>query len=139
MSDAIAGVGTTFKRSDMASIPAFTTIAEVNTINGPNLSRDTIDVTSLDSTDGYKKFIGGFRDSGEVTLNANWTIGGYVDMKTDFETTSLVDYEIVLPDTGATTLSFSALVTALGMTTPMNDKVSMDVTIKISGEVTVTS
>ena len=139
MSDAIAGVGATFKRSDMASSPVFTTIAEVNTINGPNLSRDTAEVTNLSSPGGYKEFIGTFRDGGEVTLNANWTIGGYVDMKTDFETSSLVDYEIVLPDTGETTLSFSALVTALGMTIPTNDKVSMDVTIKISGETTVTS
>lgn len=138
-SNAISGIGTKFQRSDMASSPAFTTIAEVNTIGGPNMSRDTIDVTSLDSTGGYDEFIGAIRKGGEVAINANYTLAGYVDMKTDFESDSKVDYQIVLPDTGNTTLSFSALVTALGISESPTDKIPMDVTIKISGQVLLTS
>jgi hypothetical protein len=61
-SDAFAGVGTVFKRGAVA-------IAEITSISGPNLTRGTIDVTNLDSTNGYREFIAGFRDGGEVTLS----------------------------------------------------------------------
>lgn len=139
MSDAISGVGTVFKRSDMTSAPTFTAIAEINSIDGPNKSRDTIDVTSLDSTGGYREFIASFRDGGEVTLEMNFTRDGYVDMNADFETDTLVDYQIVLPDTSNTTLDFSGLVTSLGLGVPLDDKVTAPVTIKVSGQVILSS
>lgn len=138
-SNAFSGVGTEFKRSDMASNPTFTALAEVNNIAGPNKTRDTIDVTSLDSTGGYKEFIAGFRDAGEVTLSMNFTRDGFQTLNTDYETSTLVNYQIVLPDTGNTTLDFGALVTSLGQAIPMDDKVTMDVTLKISGQVTLSS
>lgn len=139
MSDAISGVGTVFNRGDGTSSESFTAIAEINTITGPNKTRDTIDVTSLDSTGGYKEFIGSFRDAGEVTLGMNFTLAGYSDMNADFELDTLVNYQIVLPDTGNTTFEFAALVTSLGLAIPMDDKITADVTLKISGEVTLTS
>lgn len=140
MSDAISGVGTQFKRADSdSSDPTFTAIAEVNSITGPNLSRGTIDVTSLDSTGGYREFIGGFRDGGEVSLEMNFTLDGYDKMKDDFESSVLRDYQIILPDTGATTFEFSGLVTAIGMGIPLDNKVTSSVTIKVSGQITITT
>lgn len=139
MSDAISGVGAAFKRSNMAGTPTFTAIAEINDISGPNLSRDTIDTTSLDTAGGYRTFIGGFRNGGEVQLEMNFTLDGYDDLKLDFEDDAPRDYQIVLPDTGATTLGFSALVTAISLKIPTSDKITASVTLKISGEVTLTS
>ena len=69
MSNAKAGVGTLFRRW---SGTAWVNIAEINSISGPNMSRDTIDVTSLDSTGGYREFIPGFRDGGTVQLAMNF-------------------------------------------------------------------
>jgi predicted secreted protein len=138
-SNAVSSVGLAFKRSDMASSPAFTAIAEINDLSGPNKSRETIDVTSLDSTGGYREFIASFRDAGEVTLNMNFTRDGYVDMDADFASSSSVDYQIVLPDTGNTTFDFAAYVTALGMAASTGDKVTASVTLKITGVVTLTS
>jgi predicted secreted protein len=139
MSDAISGVGTLFQRSNMAGTPTFSTIAEINDLSGPNLSRNTIDTTSLDTVGGYKTFIGGFRDGGEIQLEMNFTLDGYDALKLDFEDDSARDYQIVLPDTGSTTLGFSALVTAIGMKIPKEDKITASVTLKISGQVTLTS
>lgn len=140
-SNAFSGVGTSFKRqSDASSDGApYTAIAEVNSISGPNMSRSTIDVTSLDSTGGYREFIAGFRDGGEVTLEMNFSLSTYDQMKDDFENENTHNYQIVLPDTGATTFQFAALVTALGMGVPMDDKVTSSVTLKISGQVTLTT
>ena len=139
MSNAISGVGTVFKRSNMASTPVFSAIAEINSIQGPDKSRETIDVTSLDSTGGYREFIAAFRDAGQVQLEMNFTRDGYLDMNDDFEIDTLVDYQIVLPDSGNTTIDFSGLVVNLGLAIPMDDKITAPVTIKISGAVEITS
>jgi predicted secreted protein len=123
----------------MASAPTFSAIAEVNSIDGPNKSRETIDVTSLDSTGGYREFIASFRDAGQVSLEMNFTRDGYAAMNDDFETETAIDYQIVLPDTGATTLEFSAFVVDLGSAIPLDDKVTASVTLKITGQVTLSS
>lgn len=135
-STAVAGVGTLFRRW---SGSAWVTIAEVNSITGPGMTRDTIDVTSLDSTDGYREFITGFRDGGTVVLSMNFTRAELDTMKADFESSTLANYEIVLPDAENTTLEFEGLVTELPLTISPDDKVTMDVTIKISGVVTLNS
>jgi predicted secreted protein len=138
MSNAISGVGTVFSRSDMATpTPAFTAVAEINGITGPGMTRETIDVTSLDSTGGYREFIAGFRDAGTIVLNMNFTAAGFLAFKADFEADTPVDYKIVMPDTDDTTFSFSGLVTELPVEIPKDDKVTMNVTIKISGQVTM--
>jgi predicted secreted protein len=136
-SKAVSGIGAKFKRSDMASNPQFTAIAEVADINGPNKSRDTTDVTSLDSEGGYKEFIGGLRDGGEVQLDMNFTADGYDVLNDDFESDDPRDYQIVLPDTDGTTLDFSALCTRLDLKTPKGDKISASATFKISGPVSL--
>ena len=136
MSNAISGVGTKFRRWDGAN---WDNIAEINSITGPNKSRDTIDVTSLDSTGGYREFIGGFRDGGTVTLPMNFTRSTYEVMNTDFESAVLQNYEILLPDTEATSFEFVGLVTELGLGIPADDKVTADVTIKVSGQVVLNS
>lgn len=139
MSDAIAGVGTSFKRESDSSSGVFNAIAEVNSITGPGMTRDFIDVTNLDSTGGYREFIGGFRDGGNVTLNMNFTIDGYNQMKDDFEDDDSHNYQIVLPDTEATTLEFAAFVTDLPLSVTPDDKVTIDVTFKVTGQVTLTT
>lgn len=133
---AIAGVGTVFRRYNGAT---WDVIAEVNSITGPGMTRDFIDVTSLDSTGGYREFIAGFRDGGTVVLAMNFTRANYDLMKADFESDTSVLYEIVLPDTDSTSVEFMGLVTELPLTIPTDDKVTIDVTIKVDGEVPVNS
>ena len=135
-SNAVAGVGTLFRRW---SGSAWVNIAEVNSISGPSMSRDTIDVTSLDSTGGYREFIGGFRDAGTLQLTMNFSRTTYDLMKTDFESDTSQNYEIVLPDTENTTLEFVGLVTELPLEITADDKITSSVTLKITGQVTVNS
>lgn len=132
MSKAFAGVGTVFNRNN-------TPIAEVNSITGPGMTRDFIDVTSLDSTGGYREFIAGFRDGGTVVLNMNFTIDTWSLMKDDFENDAPVPYSIELPDSDGTIISFNGLVTECPITIPTDDKVTADVTIKVTGQVLVDS
>jgi len=138
MSDAVSGVGTLFRRWNTTT-GAWANIAEINTITGPSPSRDTIDVTSLDSTDGWREFIAGFKDGGTVVLAMNFTRAEYETMWDDFASDTLRDYEIVLPDDATTTMEFEGLVTDMPLTIPPDDKITIDVTIKISGVPTLNS
>ena len=133
---ATAGVGASFRRW---SGSAWVAIAEVRSITGPTMTRGTIDTTSLDTTGGYRTFITGFRDPGTVSFNMLFNRAGYDLMKTDFEAEAEVNYEIVLPDADKTSIEFAGLVNELPLTIPTDDAITSDITIKISGPVTVNS
>ena len=133
---AVAGVGAQFRRW---SGTAWASIAQVRNITGPTMSRATYDTTALDTTGGYRTFITGFRDPGTVSFSMNFNRDGYDLMKTDFEASTAVNYEIVLPDTDKTSFEFAGLVTELPLTIPTDDLISCDITIKISGTVEVES
>lgn len=134
MSNAIAGVGTKFRRWNSGT-GQWVDIAEVNSISGPSMTRDFIDVTSLDSVGGYREFIAGFRDGGTVNLAMNFTRATYTIMKTDFEDDNKQNYEILLPDDDDTSLEFEGLVTELPLEVPTDDKVTANVVIKVVGKV----
>ena len=133
-SKAISGLGTVFQKwVDAAWVP----LAEISSISGPSMTRDFIDVTSLDSTGGYREFIAGFRDGGTVNLTMNFTAESYYLMKADFEDDEVKQYEIVLPDDDNTSFEFEGLVTELPLEVPADDKVTANVTIKVAGKVVV--
>ncbi len=136
MSSAKAGVGTQFRRW---SGSAWVKLAEINSISGPSMTRDTIDVTSLDSIGGYREYIPSFRDGGTVQLTMNFVRASLDLMKADFESADIQNYEIVLPDDETTSFEFAGVVTELPLEISPDDKITMNVSIKITGAVTVNS
>ena len=45
-----------------------TVISDLNAIGEAKVTSDELDVTTLDSSDGYREFIAGFKDGGEITF-----------------------------------------------------------------------
>ena len=131
---AITGLGAKFYRWNNAT-NAWDVISSINNIIGPSKSRKTIDTTCLDTEGGYNTFIAAFRNPGTVVLAMNYTRDGYEKKNDDFEDDDLQDYQIVLPDVDHTALVFQGLVTELPLTIPPEDKMTMNVTIQISGQV----
>lgn len=127
-SEAITGQGTIFKRNGAA-------IGEINSIDGPTKSRETIEVTRLEDVDGYRQYIAGLREPGTVTLNMNFTRDNYDVLNADFESDTIQSYAIELPDEDETVFTFSGFVTELPISIPIGDKITCDVTIQISGKV----
>lgn len=127
-SKAITGQGTIFKRNGAA-------IGEINSIDGPTKSRETIEVTRLEDVDGYRQYIAGLREPGTVTLNMNFTRENYDLLNADFESDTIQTYAIELPDEDETVFTFSGFVTELPISIPIGDKITCDVTIQISGKV----
>jgi predicted secreted protein len=136
MTNAVASVGALLKKYTGT---AWVSVGEVINISGPTMSREIIDVTSLASIGGYKEFIAGFRDPGTLTFTMNFTRADYETMKTDFESDTEKDYELILPDDDVTTLEFSGLVTELPLNLDPGSQITCNITIKVTGQVTVNS
>ena len=133
MTDATIGLGTTLAYGDGGSPEVFTTVAEVVSISGPGMSRELPDATHLGSPNGYREFIGGLRDGGEVTLELNWLPGN----ATHDQDNAGRNWRITLPTTPAATVTFTGVVSAFEPDIPVDDKMSLSVTIKVSGAVTI--
>lgn len=136
MSDAKIGYGSVFRRLVDSTYEA---LAEITNISGPELSKDAPDATSNDSSDGYREFIPGLRDAGQVTLEMNFTRDTYDTLLTDYEADTTHEYEIVFADAENTSVNFTGIVTALSITAPLDDKISASATFKISGKPNVNS
>lgn len=141
-SSATIGFGTLFKRGDGGGPEAFTTLAEVVSISGPSLSMDTVDVTHMESTGTYREFIPGLKDGGEVSVTLNFlpadaTQNATAGILKDYNDRVLRNFQIVFPDSGNTTWTIAGYVTAFEQETPLEDKMTAEVTIKVSGEPTL--
>jgi len=136
MGNAVAGLGTTLSKWVSS---AWVLVADINSISGPSPTKETIETTTLDTTGGYKTFIGALKDPGTISLSMNFVRATYDIMKTDFEASAEVLYKIALPDAANTILEFSGIVTEIPLEIPIDDKITLDVTIKISGAVTLGS
>lgn len=138
MSDAIASVGTTFGRWD-SGLSAWANLSEVNSISGPGMTRELIDVTSLDSTGGYREYLGGFRDGGQVQLVMNFTRANYIKLLADYESDDLGTYRIHFPDDEDTTIVFMGFVMEIPISIAAGEKVTVNCNFKVSGEPVLSS
>ncbi|MGQ5580926.1 phage tail tube protein [Streptomyces sp. ECR3.8] len=131
------GFGVQLKRGDGAEPEVFTKIADVTSLNPPNISRETLDVTSHDSVNGWMEFLGSLKDPGEVSADVNYQPDKHDLLVSDFEDATPRNYQIVFPDADATTWEFPAILTAFEPETPYDDKATASLTWKVSGKPTI--
>ena len=141
-SSAFWAYGSLLQIGDGATPEVFTAVAEITDLTPPNMARDSIEVTGYSSTSGYREFIAGWRDGGEVSLTANWlptnaTHDDDTGLLEQWDDDDLHNYRIVLPDTLAT-IAFSGFLTAFEPELPSDEQGKLNCTIKISGAVTIT-
>ena len=122
-------------------------VEEMSNISGPSETAGTIDVTSHDSSDGYKEFIAGLRDGGDITFEGNFISTdstGQIAMHTDFQAGSTKTWIIKHPAWVESSHEYpqitgSGIVTALSINPGLDDKISISGTIKVSGKPTLTA
>lgn len=135
--------GTVLAFGDGGNVEVFTKIGQVKDISGPNMSRDTIDVTNHDSPNGYKEFLASLRDGGEVTFTVEYDPG---DPNHDQSTGLLylfglnvrTNFQLIFPVTASVGFwgyTFTGLVTAFGAKAPVDGSLTADMTIKVAGAV----
>ncbi|OSM43460.1 phage tail tube protein [Nesterenkonia sp. PF2B19] len=130
----IDAFGTTLSREDDAG--SFEPIANVTSLSPPNISRETLDVTSHDSPNGYMEFLGGLKDPGEVSVEVNYDPSQHDKLVDDFEEDDPIKYEIAFPD--GTVWAFEAILTAFEPDAPYDDKLTAEMTLKVTSKPEIT-
>lgn len=136
------GHGTLFAiLSDSVSPADYVTVAEVTNITPPNLARDAVDATHTASSEGWREFIPGLKDAGEVTFEMNFVpSGASTDLVLEaFNADDPVSCKITFPDTPPTEWTFSAICTGFEPEAPVDDKMVASVTLKLTGKPTLGS
>lgn len=113
-------------------------IAGLTSISGLDLTADTLDVTTLSSNGGYREFIGGFKDGGEVSISGYFEPGdadGQAAFYDAFEAGGAIPFNIIFPQ-GAS-WNFNGVVTGFSTGAELEDIVSFEGTIKVSGKPTL--
>lgn len=136
MTGAIHGFGCVAKRRTAPS--TFASLGELVDVTPPTLTREAKDATHHGSPGKFREFIGGLRDGGEAQLTLHYPVGGLeaAGAMTDFLADAANDYQIVLPEPVDETVSFSGLITEVGPSTPLDDKMVYTIKIKVSGAAT---
>ena len=137
MTSAISGVGAEFQLEDTPGGGVYSKVAEVISISGPELSAEQIEVTSLDSTGGYKEFIPGLLDGGTVSISFNYVDGNTNQeaLRTRVSTASqgALSYRVQLPDSPLSYVTFDAIVESFSMSIESGSAITVECSVKISG------
>ncbi|TGE31329.1 phage tail tube protein [Desulfosporosinus sp. Sb-LF] len=123
-------IGTTLKQGSVL-------IGSLTKIKPPEKSADSHDVTTLDVTDGYKRFIPGMKDGGEVTVSGFFDPddAGQLAMETAVDAGTTDSYVITFPATFGATFTFSAFITKFTVgEVNLDDPLSFELTLKVSGK-----
>jgi predicted secreted protein len=144
MTVARIGHGVRFLRSDGASPPTLEDLGELLEPAGPSLSRDAVEATHAQSEDRYREFISGLRDAGEATAtialdpNAGASTS-HRKLLDDYNNDDAVAYRILFPNPEGTAFDFVGLITNLEHAMPIDDRMTLSLTIKISGKPTLSN
>lgn len=129
----VAAMGTALKIASAS-------VANLTSIGGLELSADTIDVTALDSTGGYREFIGGMRDAGEIPISGYFNpadTNGQMALYNAFVAGTVLDLSIVFPASMNTQWDFDGVVVGFATGAELEDAVTFEATIKVSGAPTL--
>lgn len=119
----------------------YVTLAEVNNVTPPAMSRDSVDVTHEQSPNAWREKIPGLKDAGEVSLELNFVPGGLAiqQLMSEFAlegAEATLPRRIVFPD--GSRFDFNAFLTGNEPDTPIDDKMALSVTFTVTGEPVLT-
>ena len=114
-------------------------VGGLKSISGIDVNADEVEVTDMGNTDGYREYLPGFKDGGEVPVS------GYMDGEDDgqdrmyelLESGDVVDCKIQFPAKIGKTWSFKAGVTKFTTSADVDDAITFEATLKVSGKPTL--
>jgi hypothetical protein len=132
--NAAIGYGSAFAVGDGGSPEVFTDLGEIITITGPAPVRETVDATHMASPNRYREHIAGLIDGGEVSVEMNYLPGGATEILLNacLEQVLPRNYRITTANTEA--LAFSGFCTSRSAAIPLDDKMTLSATFKVSGD-----
>lgn len=122
--DGISGFGTTLEGATTGVIGMITKVSRTGS------DADTINISTMNAPQAWKKFIAGMKDAKEITLTLLYekTNAGVLQGAVGQENEA---WTVTIPD--GSTWVCDGFVTHVGDESPMEDKISSTATIKLSG------
>ena len=115
-----------------------TPIGRLRAISEIRLTSEDMDVTALDSPDGFREYAQGVRDSGEVTVEGYYDSDntGQTLLRTLYFSGASQTFKVVFPDESG--VSFTAYVKSVSLGSARVDQpVAFAATLRITGKVTM--
>lgn len=114
-------------------------VGALSSITGVEVSSDTTEVTALDNTDGYKEYLGGFKDGGEVPVEGfmDGKDAGQEKMYAALEDQEIHDFSIDFPAAIGKSWTFKGIVTKFSTSAAVGDSIKFSGAIKVSGKPTL--
>lgn len=133
-------LGTVLKYGTFSGTWAYTEIGLVESLDGPSREMGTRETTHLTTTTG-KTFAATLMDNGEVSGSVQYDPKSTVHaaMEAIFVAKANINFQILLVDTGATTITFNGVLTKWGAISGVGveDNLMADFSIKVSGDITI--
>lgn len=130
MSDGFVGHGTTLVGSTTG------TIGNVISVTVGGRTRDMIDKSTMDSANMFREYMAGMADEGEFTAEVNFDDGAIsVALNTAFQAATSETWTI---DFGTKTFACTGVITSFDVNDSFDDKITMSITIKLTGRGTWT-
>lgn len=123
------GMGTKLKQNSIA-------VAELTEISGIEMEADTIEATTLDSPDGFREYISGLKDGGEVGVSGyfNPSDNGQIALTNAFYSGAVGDYSIDFPPSVGASWQFNGIVTSISTSASTEDGIPFEAAIKVTGK-----
>lgn len=114
-------------------------VGGLSSIGGVEISADSTDVTAMDNTSGYKEYLGGFKDGGDVPLEGfmDGADEGQAAMYAALEDQKVHQCSIVFPEAIGKTWSFPGVVTKFATSAQVGDAVKFSSAVKVAGKPTL--
>ena len=139
MSLAISAQGTLFKIESSTSAATFLTVPEATKVSSPSIKFDLLDVTSHDSTGGFREYIPGFADGENATADL-WfvpTNAVHTQLREDSYAKTKKNWEITFPGAGAgSEIDFTGYIVGLNPQADAGQILKETLTVKVTGQPT---
>jgi predicted secreted protein len=131
----------------MAKIKSFgvTVSVATNLIGGltdvtlPEVEVTDVDITSHDSSGGFKEYVGGLKDGGVVTLSGNYDAANAgQDYLRNPANQGGAPVACVVTFSDGSKAAFNAVVKGFGVTNPLDETVGFTSSLRVSGAITYT-
>lgn len=111
-------------------------LAQLRGISGPGVSGNDVDTTTLDSSSNYRTFVGGLLDPGEVTFQLIYDSTSITHARLAYYMGQKLQktYTVYHGSSGGDSDAFLAHVKGMSREIPLDDVISCDVTMKVSGK-----
>lgn len=114
-------------------------VGGLTSINGIEITAETIDVTAMDNTSGYREKIPGFKEVGDVTAS------GFLDGDNEgqekvyelLNSQAEADFAIEFPAKIGKTWSFKGYIAGFTTSAEIGDAVTFEATIIVTGQATL--